>query len=193
MEHQCEHALTSPSGLVQGLPLSEHFLLQLFGVRLLKASRIPELTCGIFHRQQGIRDDLSALPRLAVPVTHIWNERVSHDILVEILVEPRTAARAEGPRHVPEVLDVDVVAHEDEPVDHEAALGVEGDVAHLARELPGGRLHLAQLLRVHLQDHPRDLRLERGPRVLDGQPLGLEEESYLSCGQWADHGMLTLC
>lgn len=63
--------------------------------------------------------------RRPIPMPHIRNEREPPDILVEDLVQPRPAARAERPHHVPPVVHVDVVPGQDDPMDRVARLLVE--------------------------------------------------------------------
>lgn len=123
-------------------------------------------------------------------MAHEGNESEAENLLEEDLVQVGSAPSGEGPQHVLVVVNVNVLAHQDQAVHGEAGLDVEDEIADLLCELLAGRLEGAQLGGVDLEDGPGGVG-EPGARSLDDGEAGvLADLADSSGGEESEHGVL---
>lgn len=132
-------------GKSKRLPVLQHLVLHGLRVCVLEVARLPVLARCEFHRQQRITHNLAALDGVTVSIAHEGNESEAENLLEEDLVQVGPASSGEGPQHVLVVVNVNVLAHQDQAVHGEAGLDVEDEVADLLCEFLAGRLEGAQL------------------------------------------------
>lgn len=172
------------------LPVLQDLLLNALRVGILEVASLPVLARRVFHRQQRITYNLASLDGIAVSIAHKGNESEAENLLEEDLVQVGTAAGGEGPQHVLVVVNVNVVAHEDEAVHGEAGLDVEDEVADLLCELLAGGLEGAELGGVDLEDGPGGVGEPGAGGLGDGEAGVLADLADPGGGEDSEHGVL---
>ena len=114
---------------------------------------------------------------------HVWNKGEPAHIVEEDLVKVRSAACRESPHNILSVVDINVVAAEDQPVDGVAGLAVKDQVADLLGEFFRGGLHFPQLCGVDSQSDPGHLGLEWREGVSYRESSLLTDLADLGSGQ----------
>lgn len=151
-------------------PVRQHLVFDLLGVTLLEARRFPVPARRILLGHQRIADHLAPPHGAVRTLSIVRNQREGPHIVKEGLVVLGTAAGAKGPHDILAIVDINVVAHEDEAVDGVARLVVEDQVADALAQRFAVRLQGAQRGGVDAQRYPGHLRLEGREGVGDGEP-----------------------
>jgi hypothetical protein len=73
-------------------------------------------------------------------VGHVWDQRETTNILIEIFVEAWAATGTECPDHILPIIDIDIFSHKNKTVDSIACFVVENQITNLLAELGSGGL-----------------------------------------------------
>lgn len=157
----------------------------MFKIRLL-----PIPSPFILHWQETATYALSSLHGVPWPVRHVRHQGKPPHILDHPFVHPRTAAWGVRPQHLLEVVDVDVVADDEEALDDGGrACGEEG-----ARDMHAEVFRIGvqggQEGGVDLQGRPDAVGLEGEKDVFDGKGMHAAVVQHFCCGEGADESVL---
>lgn len=176
----------------QPFPALQDLLLNVLGIGALKVCSLPVLTSGILCSKESIANNLAALEGIRITVAHVRDKLESLDIIEENLIGAGTTTSCKGPHDILFIIDVNVIADENETVDGKAGLLSKDNITDLFSKGFTIGLHSSQALSIDLESNPGGLADERSERIGDGEVGVLTELADLSSSKVSNHSLLAI-
>lgn len=157
---------------------------------MLEIGWLPVSSGRILGGHEGIRDHLPTHGGGSIAMRHVRDKWEPPYVLEESFIETGTAACREGPHDILAIVDINVIADQDQPVDGVPSLVVEDHVPNPLGEFFRGRLHCAKPGRINTQGNPGHLGFEGGKGIRHRKSALLADLADLSGRQRSNQGVL---